>query len=104
MKQARTSERLEKMARNIFKELENAKDRKEKSKILENFWLNEERSQEEEIEIVREGIKILDSENDKEKIIALQVISRTHGFPLSDYFKELIKAKTGKLKLQRMKN
>ncbi|OGJ15539.1 hypothetical protein A3K73_05105 [Candidatus Pacearchaeota archaeon RBG_13_36_9] len=78
------------MPRNIFEELGNAEDGKEKAKILERFWLVEERAPEEDVEIIRKGIKILDFGNDREKIIALQVISRAHGFPISDRFEGLV--------------
>ena len=75
--------------KDIFYRLINSKDYKEKGKILENFWLNEKREPKENIKIIRNGINLLDKGTDKEKIIALQVISRTEGFPLSDRFEEI---------------
>lgn len=73
----------------IFHKLINSKDYKEKNKILENFWLKEEREPKENIEIIRKGIDLLDKGTDKEKIISLQIISRTGGFPLSDRFEDI---------------
>src|SRR3989344_9588405 len=75
--------------KDIFHRLINSKDNKEKTKILENFWLNEKRDPKENIKIIRKGVEILDNGTDKEKIIALQVISRTSGFPLSDQLEEI---------------
>lgn len=80
---------MENNKQDIFERIINSKDNKEKTRILENFWLNERRESQEEIEIIRKGIEILDKGTDKEKIIALQVISRTKGFPLSDQFDDL---------------
>lgn len=73
----------------IFKILGNAKDNKEKIKLLESFWLQEKRDPEENIKIIREGIEILDTGADKEKIIALQVIARAGGLPISDQFEDI---------------
>ena len=74
---------------NIFEKIKNAKDNKEKQKILENFWLKEKRSDEENIRIIKEGLKILDAGKEREKIISLQVISRAGGFPLSGQLREI---------------
>ncbi len=89
---------MEKNKQDIFEKIANSTDNKEKNRILENFWLNERREPEENIEIIRKGIEILDKGSDKEKIIALQVISRTRGFPLSDQFDELFGEGTFKKK------
>jgi hypothetical protein len=80
---------MENNKQDIFERIINSKDNREKTRILENFWLNERRKPKEEIEIIRKGIEILEKGTDKEKIIALQVISRTKGFPLSDQFDDL---------------
>ena len=75
--------------KDIFYRLINSKDNKEKIRILENFWLNEKRESQENVKIIRKGREILEKGTDKEKIIALQVISRTSGFPLSDQLEEI---------------
>jgi len=75
--------------KDIFYRLINSKDNKEKIRILENFWLNEKRESQENVKIIRKGMEILEKGTDKEKIIALQVISRTNGFPLSDQLEEI---------------
>ena len=77
--------------KDIFYKLINSKDNKEKVRILENFWLNEKREPKDNIRIIRKGIEVLNKGTDKEKIIALQVISRTSGFPLSDQLEEIFK-------------
>jgi len=77
--------------KDIFYKLINSKDNKEKTRVLENFLLNEKREPKENIKIIRKGAEILEKGTDKEKIIALQVISRTSGFPLSDQLEEIFK-------------
>ena len=82
---------MENSKQDIFERIINSKDNKEKVRILENFWLNEKREPNENIKIIRKGIDILEKGTDKEKIIALQVISRTSGFPLSDQLEKIFK-------------
>src|SRR3989344_1091828 len=77
--------------KDIFYKLINSKNNKEKTRVLENFWLNEKREPKENIKIIRKGAEILEKGIDKEKIIALQVISRTSGFSLSDQLEEIFK-------------
>ena len=77
------------LKKDIFERIKNAKDNKEKTRLLEKFWLKEKRSDEENIHIIREGVKLLEKGDDNEKIIALQVISRAGGFPLSIQLKEI---------------
>mgnify|MGYP001583433438 FL=1 len=81
----------------IFYKLINSKDNKEKVRILENSWLNEKRESKDNIRIIIKGIEILNKGTDKEKIIALQVISRTSGFLLSDQLEEIFKISGAKI-------
>lgn len=74
----------------IFEKIKNASDGKERQKILEDFRTKKNKSDKENVRIIGEGERLLEEGEDRDIIIALQVMSRAQGFPLSGQLKEIL--------------